>query len=43
MECLAAKLFDVPRTTLVAGKTPETRKIEKDPILTKDEEDALEE
>ena len=42
----AAKLFDVPRTTLndkVAGKTPETRKIGKDPILTKDEEDALEE
>ena len=51
MECLNVRqpsslMFQLLRTTLndkVAGKTPETRKIRKVPILTKDEEDALEE
>ena len=40
----AAKQYNVPRTTIndkIAWKTPETRKIGKDTVLTKDEEESL--
>ena len=37
----AAQQYDVPRTTLndkIAGRTPESRRIGKDPVLSSDEE-----
>lgn len=40
----AAAKYGIPRTTLndkIAGKTPEGRKIGKDPVLTSEEEQSL--